>query len=263
MAIAFNKRERLMLVLAAVVSAFIIAFDEWGAETYDLSAGLNNLIMGIFIVAISLCIKLAVQKYSSERFSHTAEFRPWIIGFIIGLFLIFATNGRFVFLAFGGLVFSVIEKLKIGKHEQSLSPNRVGWLSVLGPLSHIFLALLAKILFSVPFLSGTLLEKIISINIWLAVYSIVPIPFAHKFKLKKEKEFGTSDGLKMLFAAPFQYLIITILVIIDVIIISLSTAANAAAITAISFAIIFLIYHLLYKQQLKRKSHKIFHYRFE
>lgn len=263
MAIAFSRREQIMLIIAAFVSAFILTFDEWGIETYDFSAGLNNLLIGIVIAAVSLCIKLIVQKYSSGKFGNEAEFRPWVIGFIVGLFLIFITNGRFVFLAFGGLVFSAVEKLRIGKQEQSLSPNRVGWLSVLGPLTHIFLALLAKILFSIPVFSTSLLAKIISINIWFAVYSIIPIPFVHKFKIGGEKEFGTSDGLKMLFAAPLQYAIITTLIIMNIIVISLSTALNATVMAVISFVIILLVYHLLYKQHLKRKSHNIYKYRFE
>ena len=257
----FNNKEKLMLLLTAFISAFILTFDKWGIETFDLTVGLKNILIALIIVAVSLWIKIYIQKYYSRKMGFNAEFKPWIIGFIIGVFIIFVTNGNFIFLAFGGLTFGMIEKLRMGKDKTYLSPIVMGWLSMIGPITLITIALIAKIILAN--FGGDLLANIIIINIWLAAYSLVPLPFVHRFKIGSKKEFGTSDGLKLLFAAPLQYFIVTILLVIDMFVISLSTASNAFITTLITFLIIFLIYYLFYRQHLSRGVHGIYKYRFE
>lgn len=256
----FTKKEQLMILLTAFIIAFILTFDEWGKETFDLMAGLSNLLLVLIIALVSLFVKLLVQKYFSKKKGMEAEFSPWLLGFVFGILLVLITNGKFVFLAFGGLIFYIVEKLHLGEPKTNIDFALIGWLSILGPLTNIVLAAIAKIF--TP-LSAVLITKIIVVNLWLALYGMIPIPFIHKFKVGGEKKFGTSDGLKLLFASPIEYFLVFAVMIINSCVIVLSTNVISLLTTLISVVFIWIIYNLFYKLSIKRGSGKAYKYRVE
>jgi len=250
----FISTEYLLLLLTAFVSAFILTFNEWGGNQFDFRIGFANLVFAFLIVTISIYIKLAVQKYFSKDKGYEVVFKPWVIGFLLAIIFIMVSNGSFIFLAFGGVVFYVSEKLKLGKRNIDL--KEIGWLAILGPITSLMIALIAKLVFY-----GDFAAKIISINMWLALFAIIPIPFVHKFKVGGEKNFGTSDGLKFLYSSPMEYFIISILLIIDSIAIVALPNNIAVAVTIIVMLMIWAIYQFFYKQNIFRKREKAYLYR--
>ncbi len=262
--INFNPEERKDIALTVIVLAFILSFSEWGVDKFDLQLGLSNFVLALIITGISLIGKLSVQKYFSRKAGFDAVFKTWMIGLAFGFMMIFLTNGALIFLSVGGLSFAVIEKLRIGKHEPNLSYTQLGWLCLLGPLFSILLALIAKILIPAQILSESILMKVISTNLWIAVFSIIPIPYLHKFKPGGVKEFTTSDGLKLLYASPLQYLLVLVLVIFSGLTILASPLIIALIVTIVSFVLIWIVYAFIYKNNIKSQTqHRIYKYKFE
>ena len=256
----FSRKEQFMIFLTSFIIAFILSFDEWGKETFDFTVGIGNLLLVLIVTIISLFIKISVQKYFSKKRGFEAEFSPWILGFIFGILLALITNGKFIFLAFGGLIFYIIEKLKLGEPRTNIDFALIGWLSILGPLTNIILAAIVKML---VFLPNSLILKIISVNFWMALYGMIPLPFIHKFKVGGEKKFGTSDGLKLLFASPLEYIIVTVVMVINAVIVVSADSVVSLLATLVCTVFIWLVYNIFYKLNITKGSGKNYKYRIE
>ena len=254
----FSRKEQMMILLTSLVFAFILTFDEWGKETFDFVVGLGNLFLILIITAVSLFIKISVQKHFSKKRGFEAEFSPWVLGFVLGILLALITNGKFIFLAFGGLIFYIIEKLRLGEPRTNIDFALIGWLSILGPLTNIILAAIVKMLVFIP---NSLILKIISVNFWMALYGMIPLPFVHKFKVGGEKKFGTSDGLKLLFASPLEYVIVLAIMIINAAIVVSADSIVSLLATLVCAVLIWIIYSLFYKINITRGSGKEYKYR--
>ena len=261
----FSQNETVAILICSLISAFVLSFSDWGADKFDFGTGIRNLILTVIIVLFSLMFKFSIQKYFCRIKGYEVHFKPWYIGYIFGILFIFVTNGNFIFLAFGGLVFALAEHIKFGEREQFLSFSEMGWLSMLGPVANLTLALFGKLISSVP-LDEFAVSKFIYVNLWLTVFGIVPLPFIHSFNYKhslKVSEFGTADGLKMLFASPLQYAVLAILFFLNIFLILLTPFSFALTAYVLSGVVIYLVYRLLYKHQIKRESDRIYMYRYK
>ncbi len=256
-----NSKESSLMLITVFLAGFILTFNKWGVDAFNFAAGAKNLVLAVIVLLISLLIKLIVQKYAAERADFKVEFKPWLLGLMIGVILVFISNGALIFLAFGGLMFNINEMLK--RHPKIVfSPTLMGWISMFGPATHVVIAFLTKILSSLNGLQGEVLTQFVTINLWLAAYSILPIPFIHKFKIGSIKEFGTSDGLKLMTAAPVQYVVCLLLIFTDIYAIILLTAVNALTVILLSFLVMFVMYYFFYKQNLTYRVHGEYKYRY-
>ena len=263
--VKYAKEETIAIFICSLISAFVLSFSDWGTKAFDFNVGIRNLILTAIIVLVSLMIKFSVQKYFCRIKGYEVRFKPWYIGYILGILFIFATNGNFIFLAFGGLVFSLAPQIKFGERERSFSFSEMGWLSMLGPVSHLTLALIGKLLSSVPLFGEYSIAKFIYVNLWFTIFSMVPLPFIYKFNYKhseKISEFGTSDGLKMFFGSPMQYTILLVIFFLNAFAILLVPFRYVFTLFILSAIVIYLVYRLFYKHQLRRQQgDKIFQYR--
>jgi hypothetical protein len=213
---SFSKAEKNAFLLTALAFGFIFSFKSWGVEQFDLLFGIRNLILATVLSSIVLLVKLSAQKYFAIKIGFAAEYRMWPIGLIVGLFLVFLTNGNFVFLGIGSLVFHTISTMRIG-HEGQVSYGSIGWLSVLGPIANVFLATVFKILAGIPALTE-IMTFAMKISLLTAAYAILPIPI---FKIPKTtlavqkwwENLDASDGLNLLYASRWAYVAALIFVL--------------------------------------------------
>ena len=129
----------------------------------------------------------------------------------------------------------------------------MGWISVIGPLTSILLAFLGKLAFGE-------VNTFVSINLWLAVFAVLPIPYIHKAKIGGEKKIDASEGLNLFYAAPLQYFIFLILAVLSMLSVLFLSTAVSFVVLLICYLLIFADYFFLYQQNIKRKSHRIFRY---
>lgn len=192
--LAFSTEEIRSLLITILVIGFIFSFKEWGVDQFDLLYGLKNFVNVSLIVGLAFLVHEVVQKYVSLRIGLMAEYKAWTFGLILGLILIFLSRGDLIFLAPGGILIHHLAGARLGRFRYGLNHITMGWIAVTGPLANIVLAIFFKLMLLFPFFNPVLIQKAIFINVWLAVFSMLPIP--------------PLDGSKMFFASRFLYVML-------------------------------------------------------
>lgn len=169
----FSLAETRNLLIAILVLTFIFAFND-GRETFDSVLWFGNFIKVLIIVVISVFIHESAHKLVGLSASYRTDFRLWPYGIVIGLLLTVVSNGKLYFLAPGGVLIHHLAIHRLGMFRYGLSSFYSTFIAFAGPLANIVLALIVKIIsFSFP---SQLLTAIITINLWYAIFSSLPIP---------------------------------------------------------------------------------------
>ncbi|MFH1133823.1 MAG: hypothetical protein V1735_04980 [Nanoarchaeota archaeon] len=171
--IRFSRQEITDILLSLLVIAFAFGFDDH-KETFEVSAWLGNFLTVLLIVAISFIAHQLIQKFVAIFAGYRSEFKAWGWGIILCLALTFVTKGNWIFVAAGGVFVYHLPFQRIGMFRYGLSTYYSGLVAVSGPLINLVLAIVFKLLFlgtQDPYL---LLGM--KVNLWMAFYSILPIP---------------------------------------------------------------------------------------
>jgi Zn-dependent protease len=171
----FNQKEIKGLVLSIIVIAFILSFRDWGKEEFSVSLGAANFILTLLIVAISYTAHQIAQRVAAVSVGYQLEYKAWIVGLIVGLVLAFVSNGVVAFLALGGFTLTHLAVHRLGRFRYGLNYSVMGWIALAGPLANVALAIIFKSLGAAAG-GGYFFTKAVSINLWLALFSMIPIP---------------------------------------------------------------------------------------
>ena len=171
----FTPLEIRGLIIATLVIAFIISFDEWGpGDTVEIGTGLFNLFNAILIVALSFLVHISVQRIWSLGTGYRLEWKMWSFGLLIGLILVLITRGKFWLILPGGFIVHHMAGHRLGWFRYGINYWAVGLIAVTGPFASTALAAIFKALSG--FVFSPLIQKVIIFNIVYAVYSLLPIP---------------------------------------------------------------------------------------
>jgi hypothetical protein len=187
----FSRQELGSLTIASFLLILMLGLRKWNQAT------LGDLIAAIFIVVISLLFHISVQKIVSVKIGYSAEFKLWWYGLLLAFGLSFAFNDMLWFLAVpGGLIFSLIPKLRLGKFRYGLNVWQMAVIAFSGPIASIALGSFFKMLNLWFFSSSPIafFDTFFYFNLAYAVCSILPIP--------------PLDGHYVLFASKLNYVFI-------------------------------------------------------
>lgn len=168
---SFEKRG---MVLTILVLSFIFSFREWGVDKFDFSYGMSNLLITVVLVALAFAVRELAHRTIATWLGYRSQYKAWITGLVIGLVIAFLSNGRLPFIAAGTLVITHLPIHRLGKGYYETSVKHLGWIAMSAPIANMLFAVLLKSLSvaaSLPFL-----HKAMMINIWIALFDMVPIP---------------------------------------------------------------------------------------
>ena len=171
----FKKIEIKGLLVTIIVLGFVASFSEWGYDTFDAKIGIINLVNAILIVALAIIARQAVQRILALAMNLKAEFKEWYPGLVIAIILAIVSGGKILFLVPGGIFLHFLEEHRLGYFRYGLSYTAQGYICLLGVLANVFLATLFKGL-SILIPANTLLIKAVTINMWMALIAMLPIP---------------------------------------------------------------------------------------
>lgn len=191
---SFSIEEKRNLIVISLVLGFIYSFKDWGlGNTIDVAFGLTNLLIAIIIAFISIYVHVAAQRLHALRLGYKPELKTWPYGLMGGVIICFITNGAAVLPLYGGTEIHMIVKHRIGHFRHGVNMVNMGLVAMMGPLANLFLAYFIKI-FNVG-IGSSVLNKMILINLMLAVWTMLPIP-------------PVIDGVKVFFWSRLSYFFI-------------------------------------------------------
>jgi Zn-dependent protease len=180
----FSGEEVKALLITIFVAAFILTFRQWGVKTFDFNLGLRNLFNAVLIVALSMLVKVSIQKIYSLHIGYKLEYKFWFYGILAALFLCFVSNGYLYILALGGFAIQMMPGHRLGYFRYNINYYSIGVIALMGPLANIALALFFRMFSGFP---NPLIDTAIKFNVLIALFSMLPIP--------------PLDGSKVLYAA--------------------------------------------------------------
>lgn len=195
----FSTEEMRGLLIGIFIVAFLVSFDEWGVETFNVMFGLRNFLNAILIITLAFLFRIAVQRVIGLSLGYKVEYRMWLYGLLTAIVLIIVSNGKLWLIVPGGLLFYHMPGHRLGAFRYGLNYFPVGVIGFFGPMSNLFLAMLFKWLL-VYFPGNILLHKGMVVNIWFALFTMLPIP--------------PLDGSHALFATRYWYAFTATLVLV-------------------------------------------------
>lgn len=203
----FTKYEVRGYAIAILAIAFIISFREWGADQFDLTAGLFNLFNSILIVALSILVHDAGQRIWGLAIGYKIEYKMWSFGIVLGLILAFLTNGKFWLIIPGTFMLHHLAGHRLGFFRYGINIIGQSMVALAGPLFTLMLIILLKILYVIN--PNPLLQKAIMFNIIYNITNMLPIPLLDGGKI--------FFGSRMIYAFVMPAMIVaTILMMVDI-----------------------------------------------
>jgi len=170
----FNKTELRDFILVVFVFAFILSFDKWGVNKFDVALGLKNLFIALFFVAISVFLHHAVQRLAALYLGYKPEQKIWWLGLLICLIFLIFSNGRIMIFAGSYFFIHMLTAQRLGKHRYGPSMKSFGYLAMLGPLANLlFAGILKAITWNI---ASPTLDILIDFNFLFAIYNAIPFP---------------------------------------------------------------------------------------
>jgi Zn-dependent protease len=172
----FNPDEIKGLVITTIIFGFMLSFREWGAEEFNLSAGLINFINATLVVGLALLFRESIKRLFAIKKGYYLEYKTWIYGIMFALILAFVTRGYVVLLLPGAVILYHATGLRLGRFRYWTNQYDIFLVSIMGPAANIILAAFFKyIAYIIP--DNSLVAKAITVNLWMAVLSGLPIPY--------------------------------------------------------------------------------------
>jgi Zn-dependent protease len=211
-----RKKEIQSILIVAFIAAFIFSFNEWGIENFNITLGIQNLILAFVFCLIIYTVHAFSQKFTANFYDHDVEFtyismkkkiaeiRKTItipIGPLLTLLITLISNGKFIFLILNSFNLKTNKTRRLGHKWVNIKEFEEAQIALAGPLSNILILILFKIL--TP-LSGVF-SRGMFIASTIAIFNMLPIPKV--------------DGSRIFFGSRPLYVASLIFIIIFVILI--------------------------------------------
>ena len=179
---SFSKKEARDLAITALALGFIFSFRSWGQEVFDIKTGLFSWFNAFLICVLAVLVHILAQKIFALYRGYLVEYKFWAIGIGLGLLFAFLTNGL-LYVAIPGIIsVSLIEHFRLGKRWQGKLKKDEAMISFTGPFANILLAIVFQGLLNLG-LENPLIVQAVLVNKWVAIFSILPIPYLDGFKI--------------------------------------------------------------------------------
>lgn len=232
----FTPEETKALIITVLVLAFMFSFDDWGAGSkVEAVTGLINFALAIIIVASSLLIHVGAQRAAGLQIGFRVEYKMWVPGLLIGLALIFLTNGKsWWVMAPGGIFIHSLGHHRLGYFRYGLNYWSQAGTTLWGTIATLTFAMILKALWlgwPTEFLANFTL-----FNTALAIISMLPIP--------------PYDGSRILFQSRLWWMSMSIVSLL-IWFILIFTEINLLVVLVMILTVFFLvtyIYHLAFER---------------
>ena len=160
-------RELRDIIIAATVLAAVFAYSGLDAKAFEA-----NLPAAVIGVSLGFILHELSHRYFARKYKMHAEFKLWKFGLALAVLFALISNGGFVFAAPGAVM--IYQGSDLWGNPLPLSKKRYGIISIAGPVTNIVIAL--GFLSANAFYPLELFKFAAQVNIWLAIFNMLPIP---------------------------------------------------------------------------------------
>lgn len=159
-----------------LVSAFILSFDRWGAQTFDAIAGLSNFLGALIVCAIGVLVHDAAHRAAAIKLGYEIEHRVWFAGMAISLALVIVSRGFFKIFLVEAMRHTPVRLHRMGRYPYLGTAWDYSMLYLAGPVTSLILAGLFAAAGAAAGISGGIIGMAIQFNLIYGLASLLPIP---------------------------------------------------------------------------------------
>lgn len=215
--LTFGWREFFDVMVTAFFAAFVVSFNEWGEESFDVTQGLTVtgltfvFLLFIFIVTVWCCKVVAI------RMGYVVEYRPHVFGLVFGVIVTVASAGYLPLFLPGGFHFERPERLRIGHWRGYLKGWEMGVVVATFPLLMLLWVLLLNPLYLAS--GEEFYLHLITAAILTAIFSLIPAPMIGAGNTGRASDFfaslrGSSFGLDIIWVSKYWYAALAVFVLL-------------------------------------------------
>lgn len=173
----FTFLESRNIIITILVIGFMYGFND-GQSEWNITYWSYNMLVSMGIVAISMFIFLAGQRFAGLSAGYRIEFQMWWPGLILALIVTFIARGYIWIPIAGGMLLHHMSGNRLGFFRYGLNILDNGVIAACGPLANMIFATILKQLASWfgPATGIPIIEKIYWFNLIFALVNMIPIP---------------------------------------------------------------------------------------
>jgi hypothetical protein len=205
---SFTGKELKEVFWTGLAFAFILTAYYTGFlyKSVVLENTLGMFIALLICTVLVLYLHVACQKIVGIKLGYKVNYTYWLNGILICLFLSFITFGMVPLLSMlilpGAVTLEHLPNLRLGKFRYGINAKDIARVGLAGPLSHIIIVTILGILY-LSFGKSDMIFKFITLNLLLAIYSMLPLP---KIDAPTKMD-SASDGLGVFFFSRTVYVL--------------------------------------------------------
>ena len=170
----FSGKELKEFIIVVLVFGFILSFNQWGEQTFNLSQGINSLVIGIIIVGLSLFAHHAVQRMASLAYGFQPLNKMWLPGIIICIIVLLATKGKLMIFAATSFWIQQMKLHRLGWYRYGPNVKHLGRIAFFSILANILIAAIAYVVFKAT--GSAIANEFVIFNLMFAGYNLLPLP---------------------------------------------------------------------------------------
>ncbi len=253
MAIEWDTKELGTLSIVTLVLAFAFSYRFRGP--FSFGGWFGNFLLILILVIISLAVHEIAHRYVAQRYLAKVSAKIFILGLLATAVITIITNGRVVYAAPWAVAIVSYYTLRPGREYSKwhLGPYESAKIALSGPLANLMFAVVAKL--SLPTL-GYVAEKLIFINVSMAVFNLLPISAIFPFVFAGFKPVGRThtEGDFILFGSKPLWMFTFSFVFVAGLGLFYLGAATSVLLALLFAGLIWLLWHYFFVAWMKPKE---------
>jgi hypothetical protein len=170
----FNWEEVIGFIVTAVFAGFILTFNEWGEEKFEVALGIRALIVMSLFLLVTLFVTVLAIKLVSLRIGYEVYYEPHLLGMMFGLVICVASAGWLPIFLPGGFRFHQPMRMYVGHWRGYM---RTYYIPAICGAVPMLMLLYVTILSPIYIATGSeIIARFIVALLLFAVYSLIPLP---------------------------------------------------------------------------------------
>ncbi|MEM4259710.1 MAG: hypothetical protein QXG00_00580 [Candidatus Woesearchaeota archaeon] len=173
--IKFDKKEFTDFFTYILLLTVIVFLWRWRYLDLDVNKGIILFLLLYLCFFLSLFVYVISQKIVALNSGYFAKYENSFFGFIFCLFITFYTAGFLLCLYPGSVILEHSEKMRLGKFRYGINIKDIAKVAFFGPIANLIIVFVLG-LFYINKIQSPFLHVLISINLMIAAFSLLPFP---------------------------------------------------------------------------------------